>query len=346
MSTFSIDQVELRQLIDKVVKRTMKMDFAWDWPGGVAFYGICEAWKSTGEQEYLDFLVRWVDDYIERGIPPFTVNAISIGHTMITLYEATEDEKYLNMAKQMAEHLTHEAVRFGEGVFQHTVSQNYNFPEQAWADTLFMAAYFLLRIGVKLNNEEYIKDGLNQYYWHEEFLQDNQSNLYYHGWDHIKQNNMSSIYWARANAWAALTMGEALQLITVTNPSFMMIEGSLRDQLAALVRLQSDRGLWHTVLTNPESYEEISASAGIAAGLISYEKVLGQNIYTDYIQKAYRGIVDNIAEDGRVMNVSAGTAVMDDEEGYKQVPKKRIQGWGQGLTLAFLAKLVLADKNA
>ena len=47
-------------------------------------------------------------------------------------------------------------------------------------------------------------------------------------------------------------------------------------------------------------------------------------------------MLSNITEDGRVLNVSGGTAVMKDAEGYKQVPKRWIQGWGQGLALAFL----------
>lgn len=333
-----MDKEIIKNYIDLVVRKTIKMDFAWDWPSGVAFYGICKAWEALGETEYIDYLSKWVDDCIERGLPLYTVNAVSIGHSLITLHDATNEDKYLELAKEMAEYLTHEAVRFGDGAFQHTVSQDYSFPEQAWADTLFMAAYFLLRIGVKLNNEAYILDGLKQYHIHEDYLQDSKTNLYYHGWDNIQGNNMSAVYWARANAWASVTMVEALKLIDVFNPSFMAIQDSLRDQLAALARLQSNNGLWHTVLDDPSAYEEISASAGIAIGFIGYEKVLGQNIYSKCIEKAITGIVNSISDDGRVMNVSAGTAVMKDIDGYKEVPKKRMQGWGQGLALALLAE--------
>ncbi|MCX7657879.1 MAG: glycoside hydrolase 105 family protein, partial [Oscillospiraceae bacterium] len=45
----------------------------------------------------------------------------------------------------------------------------------------------------------------------------------------------------------------------------------------------------------------------------------------------------NIADDGRVLNVSAGTAVMKTREDYRSVPKTWTQGWGQGLALAFLS---------
>ena len=336
----TVDEQTIRQLIDRVVQKTMSMDFAWDWPAGVAFYGLSQAWQATGDQSYIAYLAQWTDNYLAAGLPRFTVNAVSLGHAMLTLFEATGQEKYLDIARRKAEYLRTEAVRFGEGVLQHTVSQNYNFPEQAWADTLFMAAYFLLRLGVKLNHQEYIDDGLKQYKWHEEFLQDPQTNLYYHAWDNINQNHLSGIFWARANAWTALTASEALKLINAMNPSFMVIGDSLRDQLNALVRLQSDQGLWHTVLDDQASYEEVSASAGIATAIINFSEVFGHRIYHPYILRALAGITANISEDGAVKNVSAGTAVMKDVDGYKQVPKKRIQGWGQGLTLAFLSAIL------
>jgi unsaturated rhamnogalacturonyl hydrolase len=327
---------DITALIDRVVRRTMQIDFTWDWPCGVAFYGICQAFAVTGNQEYLDFLVGWVDEYLEIGLPPLTVNAVSMGHSMLSLYEATGDEKYLEIADRKAEYLSREAVRFGDGVFQHTVSSNNDFPEQAWADTLFMAAYFLLRMGIKFDRKEYVDDALNQYYWHEELLQDDVTNLYYHGWNNIHQDHMSGMFWARGNAWAALTMAEALKLINYLYPMFMRIDGSLRDQLSALVRLQDDSGLWHTLLTDESSCLETSASAGIAASLVIY----GHPLHKKYVIRALQGISGQIGPDGSVRNVSAGTAVMIDAEGYKKVPYKRVQGWGQGLTLAFLAALL------
>ena len=44
------------------------------------------------------------------------------------------------------------------------------------------------------------------------------------------------------------------------------------------------------------------------------------------------------------MNVSGGTAVMRDKEGYRGIPKAYIQGWGQGLVLSFLAGVLVSDE--
>lgn len=341
MPSLLFDENHIRKVIDSVVSRTFQMDFSWDWPGGVAFYGVAEAYEATGKGEYLERLKNWIDERLEDGLPKLSVNGVSIGHTLLSIYQATDDQKYLDTAVTMAEFLRNDAERFSDGILQHTVnSETHIFHEQAWVDTMMMAGLFLLRIGKLLGNEDYMKDGLKQFHGHENLLQDSQTDLYYHGWDNVAGNHMSSVFWARGNGWAALTMAKALELVDVTNPSYMIIDGSLRDQLSALVRMQNESGLWHTILTDESSYLEISGSAGIAVALLSR-----RTMYNRPIQKSIDGILEKITEDGRVTHVSAGTAVMLDAEGYKNVPYKRIHGWGQGLALVFLAKLLKTNKR-
>ena len=35
------DKEQIEQVLDKIAERTMNMDMTWDWPCGVAYYGIC-----------------------------------------------------------------------------------------------------------------------------------------------------------------------------------------------------------------------------------------------------------------------------------------------------------------
>lgn len=336
----NITTTQTEEWMERIFKRTTEMDFSWNWSGGVAFYGIVRAWEVTGKDAYMDYLKQWVDDYMQEGLPEFTVNAVAIGYALLALYDYTAEECYIDVAKQEAEFLTREAKRFGEGVLQHTVSEkNYNFDQQAWADTLFMAGLFLVKIGVRIGNADYVKDGMNQFYWHIEFLQNKENNLFCHAWDNIAQNNLSAVHWCRANGWAAITMAEAMHLTDAFDPVFVVISDALRDQLAAIVRLQEEDGLWHTVLDDPSSYTETSGSCALAVALIKFCMDGGHNIYRRYIEKAAQGIVQNFSENGTVLGVSGGTAVMHDAQGYKDIPNTRIQGWGQGLALAFLAEL-------
>lgn len=342
MLKVSYQEDEIKQMIDAVVKKTMTMDLEWSWSCGVAYYGIAKAYELTKKQEYLELLKDRIDEYMELGLPDFNVNACAMGHVLISLYEATGEEKYWEVVMEKVDYIRNHALRFGDGVLQHTVSANNDFPEQAWADTLFMAAFFLLRVGIHNDDKELIEDALNQYYWHIQYLQDEKTSLWYHGYNNIEKSHMSGFYWGRANAWAAYTMSQVGKRLPecYLYPKYLEVECALRDQLAAIKLLQTDNGLWRTILDDEESYEEVSASCGIAAAMLE-----GRNpLHSKYVQKALKGICNNISEDGRVLNVSGGTAVMRNREGYLSVPKKWMQGWGQGLALAFLCALLENDK--
>lgn len=268
------DKAQLEAVVDKVAERTMNMDMTWDWPCGVAYYGITEAYEATGNKKYLDMVKERVDELISLGLPDFTVNTCAMGHVLLTLYKETGDETYKKIIDDKLDYLTNHALRFGDHVLQHTVSANNDFPEQCWADTMFMAAFFMLRAGVMFERPELVEDALNQWYWHIQYLQNERT------------------------------------------------------------------GLWRTILDDPESYEEVSASAGIAAAMV----LKGNPLHIKYINKAITGILENISDDGKVMNVSGGTAVMKDREGYRSISKRWIQGWGQGMALAFFSTVLNYEK--
>ena len=315
----------------------MLMDLTWDWPGGVAYYGVCRAYQSTGNREYLDMLAQRTDEFIALGLPDWTINTCAMGHMLITLYETTGEGKYRDIVRSKIDYLRNRADRFGENVLGHL-----DFKGQAWADTLFMAAFFMLRVGIRLKDEELIGDALNQYDWHIRYLQDPGTGLWYHGYDSLKNDHMSGIFWGRANAWAAYTMSQVKSIVKdwYLYPACMNIECSLRDQLATLKTLQSGSGLWRTIADDPESYEEVSASCGIASAMLHN----GNPLHIRYVQKALDGVLPNITPDGRVLNVSGGTAVMKDREGYLGIPRNWIQGWGQGLALTFLSDVLDQQK--
>lgn len=341
MGKLIYDKEEILGAIDKIVERTKRMDMSWDWPCGVAYYGLATAYETTGNKEYIEFLKERIDELIDIGLPTWTVNTCAMGHCLITLYQEYGEEKYMDLIKSKVEYLSHKALRFGDNVLQHTVSSKNDFPEQCWADTLFMAAYFLLRVGVMEKEEALIEDALNQYYWHIQYLQDENTGLWYHGYNNIKKDHMSGFYWGRANCWAAYTMSRVGKILPecYLYPKYLEIVGSLNEQLSALKLLQTEQGLWRTILNDEETYEELSASAGIAAAMIWK----GNPLHNKHIQRALQGVLKNIAPDGRLMNVSGGTAVMKDREGYQNISVKWIQGWGQGLGLAFLSAVLMSD---
>ena len=207
-----------------------------------------------------------------------------------------------------------------------------------------MAAYLMLRVGVIKKDEALIDDALNQYYWHIHYLQNMDTGLWYHGYNNCTKDHMSGFYWGRANAWAAYTMSQVGRCLPecYLYPKYMDVAGSLSEQLSALKLLQTEHGMWRTILDDDQSYEEISASCGIAAAMIIKKNPL----HTRYVNRFLQGIGEEISADGRILHVSGGTAIMKDRDGYRNISRDWIQGWGQGLALACFAALLSSDETA
>ena len=188
-----------------------------------------------------------------------------------------------------------------------------------------------------------VDDALNQYYWHIEYLQDKKTGLWYHGYNNISRDHMSGFYWGRANGWAAYTMSQVGRVLPecYLYPKYMDVAGALTEQLAALKLLQTENGLWRTILDDEDSYEEVSASCAIAAAMAAK----GNPLHLKYVNKAVEGILANVSPEGRVLNVSGGTAVMKGRDGYRNISRRWTQGWGQGLALAFFAKVIEAGSR-
>ena len=53
MAGFDFDRKQIEETVDRIVERTMRMDLTWDWPCGVAYYGISKAYEVTKNEKYL-----------------------------------------------------------------------------------------------------------------------------------------------------------------------------------------------------------------------------------------------------------------------------------------------------
>ena len=89
MGKLNFDRSQIENAMDLLVDRTKRMDMSWDWPCGVAYYGIATAYEITKKEDYLNFLKERVNELIDLGLPTWTVNTCAMVHCLITLYEAT-----------------------------------------------------------------------------------------------------------------------------------------------------------------------------------------------------------------------------------------------------------------
>ena len=62
-------------------------------------------------------------------------------------------------------------------------------------------------------------------------------------------------------------------------------------------------------------------------------------LHAKHVELALKGVLDNISDRGRVLNVSGGTAVMNDIRGYLEVDKNGPRAGGRDLRLPYFPQL-------
>lgn len=318
----------------------------WDWPQGVGIYGLAMLQKHYGDARYDDFLNNWFKTNIEKGLPSKNINTTAPYLTLIDLARRTGNKAYEAMCVEHANWLVNDLPKTKEGAFQHVTTSigDRNSiilnDSELWIDTLFMSVLFLAKMGEYYNNPIWRSEALKQVLVHIKYLYNKETGLFYHGWSFNRNDNYGGHFWCRGNSWFTFGITDYLDIVgdNIDRGVRTYIVDTYLAQVNALKELQSESGLWHTVLTDSTSYEEVSGTAGMIKGIIKGIKLgLLDESYISIAEKGIAGIINNISEDGTVLNVSAGTAISDDVNHYKNIII-RPMAYGQSLALAALAE--------
>lgn len=332
-----------RELIHRIVERTIgEKDEEWgmdidrfDWVPGVGLYGFYRAYQATKDTRILDFLKSWTKRHIKEAYDMQTVNSTAPLTTVLKIYQETGCESYLRICEDIGDRLIRTAPRTPEGGLEHTVTEDVpEFKGQIWADTMFMAGIFFAQLYAITGKESYKEEAVLQLKVHHKRLKDRETGLFYHGYHYGRGDWMSGALWARANAWIVISTFEILELLGEEFPEKAWILQSVREQAEALKGCQRENGMFGTLLDDPESYDEASATAGIAYGLLRGVSLgyLSEEAYAPVIRKAVLAVQGCVNQRGEVEQVSRGTPVLPDKEAYKKI---RIAPtlYGQGLAL-------------
>lgn len=315
----------------------------WNWPQGVGLYGIYKNYQMTKNPRAYQVVNEWFEDRMEEGAPPKNVNTMAPLLTMAYLYEDTKDSRYLPYLEQWAEWVMNDMPRTNEEGLQHATYGPEN-KNQLWDDTLMMTVLPLAKIGKLLNRPEYLEEARYQFMIHIKYLMDKRTGLWYHGWTFEGNHNYAEAFWARGNCWLTIAIPEIIEILELSKEDALrkLLIETLEAQVRALKTYQSESGLWHTLLDDPSSYVESSATAGFAYGILKavHKRYLPQE-YKEVAYRAIQGLLEQIDEKGEVQNVSIGTGMGDSLDFYRSIGITAMP-YGQSLTVLCLTELLVS----
>lgn len=308
----------------------------WEWTQGVGLYGLWKLFDSTHEQKYLDMLTRFFDGQLAIGFPALNVNTVTPFLTMAFVGEYLHEEKYLSPCRETAAWIMHHFPRTEEGGFQHMTSDTLN-DQELWDDTLFMTVLFLAKMGTMLCQESYVREAEKQFQLHAKYLANPDTGLWYHGWTFHGRHNFARAFWGRGNCWITIAIPELLQIAPVSPATRAALTQALQRQVSSLARYQADSGMWHTLIDDPSSYEESSATCGFAYGILRAVRMgLLSPEHEALSRRALMPILRHIDDNGVVQQVSYGTPMgRESRDFYKNIEIKPMP-YGQALAMLFL----------
>jgi unsaturated rhamnogalacturonyl hydrolase len=223
--------------------------------------------------------------------------------------------------------------------FQHIVFNSEN-RQQLWDDTLMMSVLPLAKIGQLLGRPHYVEEARRQFMLHVKYLVDRKTGLWFHGWTFDGRHNFANALWARGNCWVTIAIPEFIELLDLPPGDALrefLLETHLQ-QIRTLMKLQDGSGLWHTLIDDPSSYLEASSTAGFAYGILkSVRKGYIGAEYAESGVRAVKAVLANIDSTGELRNVSFGTPVFNDLDGYRKIPLTSMP-YGQAMAILALGE--------
>jgi len=310
----------------------------WEWTQGVGLYGLWKLFEQTRDPKYMEIFTRYFDQQLQVGFPAINVNTVTPFLTMSFVGEYLGKEEYLAPCRETAKWVMEHFPRTQEGGFQHMTSDTLN-DQELWDDTLFMTVLFLANMGRIEGKRAYIQEAQRQFLVHIKYLADEETGLWYHGWTFNGCHHFAGAFWGRGNCWVTIAIPEFLAMVSVEEDVKAELIAALRRQAQSLVRCQSSSGMWHTLLDDPTSYVESSATCGFGYGLLRAVRMglIGPE-YEEAAKKALGPILSHIGEDGVVAQVSYGTPMgRESRDFYKKIEIKPMP-YGQALAMLFLSE--------
>ncbi len=274
---------------------------------GLGCLAMLKMWKQTNDTKYLDYVVNWADTLInDKGeihkykVETYNIDYINSGKVLFDVYEQTGDNKYKRAMDRLIRQLNMHP-RTKEGAFWHKLI----YQHQVWLDGLYMGTPFMAQYAATFNKPELMDDAINQFIVCAGHTYDEETGLYYHGWDESrnqqwadKTTGQSPNFWGRSMGWWFMALVDVLDFIPEDYPQRSELANMVQGLVETLPKYQDETGLWYQVLDQGEregNYLEASVSSMFMYSIAkAVNKGYVDKKYRKIALKAYNGLMKNL----------------------------------------------------
>lgn len=303
----------------------------WNYPLGVTLYGLLHTGlllESEEIKKYIKDHMQLCCDTLEYALwdKEQYGGATSI-HNLLTSIDSLDDcgsfasamletNKYMpvdnvkEIADYVGDYIFNHQTRLDDGTFFRK-DQMHSFHNMTlWADDLYMSVPFLTRYYQFTGDQKYADDAANQFFGFKKRLFMPEEKIMSHVYD-FKYDTKTGVPWGRGNGWVVFSMTELLAVLPENHPKRNDLIEFLNILCEGYLALQDDKGMWHQVLNDHESYPETSCTSMFIYAFsrgIRYGWLKDTEKYVRAIHKAWEGISKTSVDTyGNVYGVCRGS---------------------------------------
>ena len=342
----------------------------WNYPWGVALFGMERMAESTGDKEANQFVVQhdqicsryyeWLagvekqfgsdskafihDTKIQKLMAMGNLDSCgAMGNEMLVSMMdhpniVTPEEK--EVVARIADWVVHKQERLPDGTLWRQARNG----GTVWPDDLYMGGVFLVRWGVYKHDQKFIDDAAEQII-HQAALEQDADGLWFHGY-FMGQKRHAPFKWGRGNGWATVTLVETLSAMDRNDPLRPQLIAILKKQIGGLKKVQAPDGMWRQVLDKPDLWEETSCTAMFAYGIaraVNRGWIDADNMTV--ARRAFAGLAKNVIADGVVKGTCQGTSISTDLNYYIQRERPDDDPHGPGPVMLAGTEILSAVKK-
>jgi rhamnogalacturonyl hydrolase YesR len=227
-----------------------------------------------------------------------------MGIVPLQIYLATGDERYKKFG-----------LTFADRQWENPREDGLTTQTRWWIDDMYMVGMLQMQAYRATKDLKYADHAALQIAAYLRKLQQ-PNGLFYHGPDF-------HYHWGRGNGWVASAMAETLKSLPEDHKLRSEIMASYKKMMAALLKYQSDNGMWRQVIDYEYSWAESSCTA-----MFAYAMTVGvdngwldKKDYGPAVEKAWKALCGHLDREGRIREICVGTGQTDDIEFYLKRPR-------------------------
>lgn len=302
----------------------------WNYPLGVTLYGLLRTGLKLGRQDYVDYVLDHIEQctayeqyalwdkeqYGGAGIN-HQLTAIdslddcgSFAATMLYAMEQRELKGARKVADRIAHYISHEQSRLEDGALYRVTGSTLFMKDTMWCDDLYMSTPFLARYYELTGDRAYVDDAAKQFLLYKKYLYMPELKIMSHVYD-FKFDKQNKVPWGRGNGWVLFSLTELLRVLPEDHEDRDELLTFFRELSEGYLALQGENGLWHQVLTMPESYEEASCTSmfiyAFARG-VRYGWLTNPEPYVEAVERGWEGLARYAIDgEGNIYGVCRGS---------------------------------------